>query len=233
MNNTILQLKVKQRLNKLASSDYDNIECWKITEAFNKAQLDWCRRNLHGINALQEGDEQSTRRIDDFQVILTSSPLTLLKKDGYYESSTIPDDYFQWKRVSMKGKNDCCEERPFVVYQVEEANLDLILRDENMKPSFDWAETVATIKSNKIQIYTNNEFEISSAKLVYYRFPVQIEIVDCENPYTGVVSTIEIPCEFKDDVTEVLIDEAVKILAGDIEAFNQRQIAEGRVEQNN
>ena len=26
MNNTVIQLKIKQRLNKLASSDYDNIE---------------------------------------------------------------------------------------------------------------------------------------------------------------------------------------------------------------
>ena len=63
MNNTALQLKIKQRLNKLASNDYDNIECWQIVEAFNKAQLDWCRRNLHGLNVLQEGDEESTRRI--------------------------------------------------------------------------------------------------------------------------------------------------------------------------
>lgn len=30
MDNNTLQIKIKQRLNKLASSDYDNIECWKI-----------------------------------------------------------------------------------------------------------------------------------------------------------------------------------------------------------
>ena len=37
MNNATIQLKVQQRLNKLASQDYDNIECWQIVEAFNKA----------------------------------------------------------------------------------------------------------------------------------------------------------------------------------------------------
>ena len=61
LNSTIL-LKVKQRLNKLASNDYDNIQDWQIVEAFNKGQVDWCRRNLHGTNLKQEGDEQSTAR---------------------------------------------------------------------------------------------------------------------------------------------------------------------------
>jgi hypothetical protein len=39
MNNATIQLKIQQRLNKLASSDYDNIECWQIVEAFNKGQV--------------------------------------------------------------------------------------------------------------------------------------------------------------------------------------------------
>jgi len=57
MNNATLQLKLKQRLNKLDSQDYDNIEPWQMIEAFNKAQLEWCRRNLHGNNPYKEGDE--------------------------------------------------------------------------------------------------------------------------------------------------------------------------------
>ncbi len=52
MTNAALQLKIKQRLNKLASNDYDNIECWQIVEAFNKAQVEWVRRQLHGNNLL-------------------------------------------------------------------------------------------------------------------------------------------------------------------------------------
>ena len=50
MDNNTLQLKIKQRLNKLASFDFDNLECWQMIEAFNKAQVSWCRRQLHGTN---------------------------------------------------------------------------------------------------------------------------------------------------------------------------------------
>lgn len=238
MNNSTLQLKIKQRLNKLASNDYDNIECWQIVEAFNKAQVDWCRRNLHGINTLQEGDEESTRRIDDLQVLLTTVTLAASKKDKYYEVPAIPGDYFQYKRVSVTGKNDCCNDRPFVVYLAEQANVDQLLRDENKKPNFEWAETFATFRNNALQIYTNNEFDISKINLTYYRQPVRIQIVNCVDPYLStaalpVISAVEVPCEFKDDIVELFIDETVKILAGDIESFNQYQRAQQSVEGNN
>ena len=99
MNNATIQLKIKQRLNKIASLDYDNIECWQIVEAFNKGQVAWCRRNLHGLNVKQTGDEQSKRRIDDLQILLKEEVINLSKRDLYYESSLIlPGDYMEWKR---------------------------------------------------------------------------------------------------------------------------------------
>ena len=39
LNSTII-IKVKQRLNKLDSQDYDNLETWQIIEAFNKGQVE-------------------------------------------------------------------------------------------------------------------------------------------------------------------------------------------------
>jgi hypothetical protein len=80
MLNSTITIKIKQRLNKLDSQDYDNLECWQIVEGFNKAQVEWTRRQLHGINILKEGDEQSTRRKDDLQVLLTSLLLMHLMK---------------------------------------------------------------------------------------------------------------------------------------------------------
>lgn len=234
MDNATIQLKVKQRLNKLDSNDYDNIECWQIVEAFNKGQVAWCRRNLHGLNVKQTGDEQSKRRIDDLQIILSEVPITLDKKDGYYESVGLPANYFEWKRVSGKAINDCCNDpRRMVIYLAEEANVDELLRDKNKQPNFDWGETFCTLKDGNLRIYTNNEFDIPDASLSYYRQPRRIEITGCSNPYTLQTSTVDVECEFKDDIIELFIDEAAKILAGDIESFNQAQTAGQQVEGNN
>jgi len=220
MLNSTITIKIKQRINKLDSQDFDNIECWQIVEAFNKAQVEWSRRQLHGINIVKEGDEQSTRRKDDLQVLLKTIPLTLNEDDIFY-ASQLPEEYLQWKRVDVFAQKDCCNKRRMVVYFVEEANLNLLLRDDSKKPSFEWAETFATLIDNQVNIYTNGEFNIESSDLIYYRQPRKIQIQGCVDPYTTLQSPVNITCEFKDDIIELLIDETVSILAGDIESTSQ------------
>jgi hypothetical protein len=232
MLNSAIEVKVKQRLNKLDSQDYDNLQCWQIVEAFNKAQVEWVRRQLHGINLVKEGDEQSTRRKDDLQVLL--SPLTLnpLKRESYFQCN-IPGDYLQWKRIDTFAKKDCCDKRRMAVYLAEEGNLTQLLRDKSKQPSFEWGETFATLINNTIHIYTNDEFDVESASLVYYRQPRKVQFLNCSDPYTGVASTADIECELKDDIIELIIDEAVSLLAGDIESGNQFSRGTQGAERNN
>ena len=232
MLNSTITIKIKQRINKLDSNDYDNIECWQIVESFNKAQVEWTRRQLHGINQVREGDEQSTRRKDDLQVLLNTYSLPLVNKEYYYAGS-MPDEYLQWKRVDVYAKKDCCEKRRMTVYLAEEGNLNQLLRDVNKRPDFIWAETFATLKGDNVNIYTNNDFDVESADLVYYRQPIKIQIQGCVDPYTSVESQTEVLCEFKDDIVELIIDEAVAILAGDIESGNQFSRGTEQAERNN
>ena len=69
--------------------------------------------------------------------------------------------------------------------------------------------------------------------LTYYRRPRYIQILDCTNPYTGETSIEEIECEFKDDIVEVILDEAASILAGDMENFTQYTREQQSAERNN
>jgi len=234
MLNATIQLKVMQRLNKLASQDYDNIPCWQVVEAFNKGQVQWCRRQLAGTNILRQGDEQSKRRIDDLQPLLSIYPLVFTVFPLYVESNVLPGDYMEFKRLNLMGTSDCCPDPvPMIAYLAEEANVPNLLRDELKKPSLDWAETFMTLMGNKVRVYTNGEFSVAPTELYYYRKPVPIEIAGCSNPYNGLVSAADVLCEFKDDVVEVLIDEAVAILAGDIESMNQYSRETDNAERNN
>ena len=234
MQNSVLTIKIKQRLNKLDSQDYDNIECWQVVESFNKAQVEWTRRQLHGINIVKEGDEQSTRRIDDLQVLLNNTTLSLDKHDHMFTAANLPGDYLQWKRIDAFANSDCCDvKRRMVVYLAEEANVNNLLRDVAKRPSFEWGETFATLINNKLNVYTDNTFTINNANLVYYRQPVKIQIQNCVDPYTGVASITNVQCEFKDDIIEVIIDEAASILAGDIESGNQFSRGTETAERNN
>ena len=347
MNNSTLQIKFKQRLNKLASNDYDNIECWQIVETFNKAQISWCRRQLHGTNQFGEGDEQSKKRVDDLQILLKTLPLTGVDipyddKYGYFRADnfvTIYDsDYLEYKRVETFGiqvwpgtevdapveteiirtpmyeihgdpanytgtdpegwneanatavnyidninnfttipnayqgmefdadgygpivgyeevintiestgesisvppllapgadKERCCRDpRTMTVYLSEVANTDVMLRDPLKNPDFEWCETFCTMQSNQIRIW-RKDFFIMDPKLIYYRKPRRIEIQGCIDPYTSQPAGVDVECEFKDDIVELIIDEAVSIMAGDISDVNTYQRGDNMSEKNN
>jgi hypothetical protein len=217
MTNNLLQIKFKERLNKLASMDYDNIECWQIQEAFNKAQLEWVRRNLQGLNQKKELPEQTTGMIDNVQVLLTQKEfVSLVKRPIYYETELIPSDYLGFVRISASAQSDCCPSRSLSVFLGEEANVEAITGDSFKSPNFEWAETFCTLMGNKVRIYTNGKFDITEAKLSYYRKPLNVGFANCANIDTGGAYTADVECEFKDDIVEIIIDEAVAILAGDI-----------------
>lgn len=235
MDNNTLLIKLKQRLNKLDSQDYDNIECWQFVEAFNKVQLDWCRRTLHGGNMYKEGDEMSKRRIDDLQPLLRELSLTGVVTDQYFEATNFPvNTYLEFKRISTDATSECCPDpRSMTVYLAEEANVTLLLRDPLKDPSFEWGETFCTFLGNKIRIYRKPDFNIVNPVLTYYQKPTYIQIQGCVDPYTGVVSATNVPCQFKDDLVEVLLDDTVSLIAGDIENIYQQQRGQGSAERNN
>ncbi len=239
MLNQTIQIKVQQRLNKLASSDFDDIPCWQVVEAFNKGQVEWCRRQLAGTNILQQGDEESERRIDDLNILLKSKTLTMTHHTLFDESQSLTlftgDDYMAFKRLEVYASSECCKDpRLMVIYLVEEANAINYLTDDDKKPSFEWGETFATIVGRKIRIYTGGTFQVDKASLMYYKQPRRIVIQGCADPYTGVVNApANIIPEFKDDICELLVDEAASILAGDMENFNQVTRESQNAEHNN
>jgi hypothetical protein len=220
MKNNLIRIKFKNRLNKGASNDYDNFECWQLSEAFNKEQRDWVRNQIHGKNLEKEGDEQSKMRIDDLQILLSRVPLKGINKGSYFETTILPRNYGYFKRISIHGySKDCKKPQKIGVTLVEEANVDQYLMDEIRSPSFEWRETFATLIGNRIKIYTNNEFTVVEPELIYYRLPKSISFIDCVDTEGNVIPESE--CEFKDDIAELIAERAAATLASDIESMNQ------------
>ena len=54
-----------------------------------------------------------------------------------------------------------------------------------------------------------------------------------KDPCTGIESVINVDCEFKDDLVEVMLDDAAAIIAGDIENIYQQQRGTQAAERNN
>jgi hypothetical protein len=227
--------QVKEKLNKADSGDYDNMQETKILTAYNEGRLDWLRRNLTGMNLRKEGDEASKRRMTDYSVITTlPEELQIAKKDGYYLTQKLSDQYFEFRRLILTAKNACCENtREMVCYLVGESNVSIYHRSKDQKPSYQWGETYCTMNDHRLVIYTNDEFEIEKAELVYYRYPKTVTKQGVYDLESGAFATQTVGCEFKKDLVKLFILEAVKIISGNIESFNTNQISSSQVEENN
>lgn len=234
MNNQLLQVKFRSRLNKGDSQDYGNIECWQIAEAFNKAMDAWVSRQLEGINQTHSTAEGSIRSIDKLQVIMKDSPLTMTAStDGLYWEATLPADYTEWSRISANAVAQCCPPRKLKIFLGENADLDFALLDKNKRPSFEWAETFAIVIGSSIRIYSNNCFTIDSPVLSYYRRANHIQIAGCVNPDTGAVAGTDVECEFPNNVTETILDEAAAIVANDMDNYMKQQDLNANAEHSN
>lgn len=232
MKTDIVRLKLRQRLNKASSQKYNSIECYHEREAVNKALLEWTRRQIHGINLTKEGDEETTMRVDDLQILLDSENLSSTKQDLYYKSEIFPKNYGWFKTILVYGKKDKCgEELISDLHHIEEANINDWLNDWSKKPSFEFRQAFYTLSGNTVKVYTNNEFEITKIKLIYYRLPAQFDILDCEHADKSMGLNKDI--EFKDDVAELIIDEAAAIIAADIENVLAFEATSKRKEENN
>lgn len=144
----------------------------------------------------------------------------------------IPGNYLYFKSLNAQSKTECCPERWMSCYLAEVADVSNLLVDPFRKPSAEWGETFATMQGNRYRIYHNNEFDVANPRLTYYRIPRKVSFFNCVDPETGAPGA-NVECEFKDDIAEMIIDEAASILAGDIELFNQYQRTKTNAQINN
>ena len=120
--------KIDIRLNKQATADYDNLWAFNKGEAFNKAVIEWVRKQKHGKNQTQEGDEETDVRVDDLQVLLKTEDLTVRDKGLFAQSSKIPPDYLFFKRLTPSVSKGSCANVTITSYLKEEANVDILVK---------------------------------------------------------------------------------------------------------
>ena len=224
--------KLEYRLNKSNSNAYANVDELAMVEAINKAQLEWVRRQLKGSNSTRDQGEESLTRVDDLQVLLKTEPLSVRSSDLYCQTDTLPSNYGWFNGVLVYAKKgECTGQLMQDVHHIEESNANNWLSDENKKPDFEFRQCFYTLANNRLKVYTNNEFKIEKVLLTYYRKPVHFDIEGLIYPDESLGTNI--PLEFKDDVIELIIDEAVTIIAADIEHASALTTANQRKENNN
>jgi hypothetical protein len=158
-------LSLREIVNRSNTNDNISLDNIRAINLLNQAQLKYLKERI------ENKSDENIRRV---QVFLKSSDLKSPKKRGDRVSFTLPSDYFEFSNVVPTGEKDKCKSK-LLAWEAKSENINLLLEDENSKPSFYWGECFFTISNNTILFYTDG-FDIPNIEMIYYRKPKKIDI---------------------------------------------------------
>lgn len=113
--------------------------------------------------------------VDDYKV--SSSTFHLDHQDF-----PLPENYFDFSNAYALASKGECKKQKIDLFEIKDENRNNIMTDEFSKPSFKFREAPFNIASDKIKVYTAKDFSVDDLILSYYRYPVQIGLVNPEDP---------------------------------------------------
>jgi len=212
---------IDQRLNKLASNAHQQIPLEDKILAINSGQNILILRKVDGNNIYKIGLDGFKKRYQDLQFLVENPedhPLTPVLTDKYlnkYIASTVslsPEFMFYVDSYVIADKGDCKDR---VIYTnadlVKHADITLLLKDSNFKPSFEYQETIIDISQDELHVYTDGTFTPKTLYTSYIRYPKKVDKAGYEN-FDGTPSTDQ-DCELEAYLKDELLDIIVENLA--------------------
>ena len=195
---TIEEVKERYQIKAEKNGTNDNIttDNYRFCLNFNESQNKFL--TLH----LQNRGIDDVRYIQKFLVLDKNiSPTNTSENKVNFK---LPENYFDLSSARAKAQSNSCQDLLELV-EIQTENLNEIMFNEFLKPSFDWREAPYTINSDQLSIYKDN-FTIDSLLLNYYRYPNQIKLQDPENPESDFDSTeIEWDDKSLDDIISLMV----------------------------
>ncbi len=216
-----LLYKIDQRLNKLSSFDHQSIQLEDKILALNEASIKLVKKKIGQNNVYKIGLDGFKKRYQDLQFLIENPedhPLPLVLGDPIMHkyiadvSSISPEFMFYIDAYVLADKGNC-EDRVLVCNPdlVKHADIQLLLRDSNFKPSFEYQETIIDISSDELHVYSDGTFTPKELFLTYLRYPVKIDKAGYVH-FDGTDSA-DVNSEFEEYLEDELLDLTVENLA--------------------
>lgn len=209
------------RLNKLASNDHQSIPVENKILVLRKAIISLIIKKVDPNNPLHLGFDANRKRYHDLQVLVEKAEDHVLElevidenknKYGAQIESLYPKLMFLIGGYIIADKGECKDR--VVVLDVDiakHADIDILLKNSNYTPSFEYQETISTLSGNTLEVYTDGTFTPKEAYITYIRYPDEIDYEGYED-FEGNPSQI-IDSELPDYLEDEILDIAVESLA--------------------
>lgn len=225
IDETLYRLKLKY--DKLDTQQRFNLSIPQYILFLNEAQRRVVNRKYSKDNIYKLGFQEMQKRVRELQKlvkpteILPATAIDIYTYSADLTSLTYPLLYIN--RGQSVGVHEGCTTlgENLDNREVLDNDLNHILRDEHLKPSYNFREVPVGYRDDKIYVYSDGTFTIQSVKIDGIREP---KLMD-KAGYTHFDSTASVnqDCELPDYVVDEIIDETVILLSSPIEANNLLQ----------
>jgi hypothetical protein len=225
------------KLNKLASNIHQDIPLENKIIALNEAQIKLIKQKLSTNNVHRLGLDAFKKRYEDLQILVEPHKSIKITKDNnsknnryYSEIKDLSPKYMFFIDAFILADKTPCKDRQINLRMIKHADLQTLVNNNHYKPSFEYQETLSTISTDKIDVYTDGTFEPKSAHISYIRYPKKIDKEGYIN-FDGEASENQ-DCELPEFLQDELIDLAVQELALSTENIPAAQASGQRIQTN-
>lgn len=225
----------KLTINKVNRQDNIDIPIEDIMVYLNKAQVSWVKTKLNPNNVYRVGYDSIRKRIDDLQILKQSNVLLkpIKTNDLFHLGFDCPlkdavNYMFYISSYAIAKQNKCSV--PLNIDLIRHGELTTKYLDDNFTPSFEWRNTLATLGSDNLTVYTNGKFTVDQVYITYLRLPLNIDVQGYVK-FDGSNSANQ-NCELPEYAKSDIVDLAVKFAAQSNDNQAQAVFAEDRLTKN-
>lgn len=188
-----------QKVEKNGTNDGISTDRGRFINIFNESQNKWIESKL------QRRGVDDVRYIEKFLIL--DKKISDSSKTFDRQNFTLPKNYLDLADVRAKAIKEKCSDY-IELYEARTENLNTLLHNENSKPSFKWRESFYTVNNNTVSIYFD-DFSLEYILLNYYRYPLQISLINPDDPESEFNEQIIIEWDEKN------LDRIISICAGE------------------
>ncbi len=216
-----LLYELDQRLNKLSTNAHQEIPEEDKLIALNNNQTKLIKIKIDTNNVYKLGLDAFKKRYQDLQFLVENyedHPLTLTLTDTYLHKyitqvgDLTPKFMFYLDSYVIADKGNC-KDRVIVCNPelIKHTDIQLLLKNNNLKPSFEYQESIVDISSDELHFYTDGTFTPKTLYLSYLRYPKDMD--KAGYIHLDGTASVDQDCELEAYLKDELLDLTTQQLA--------------------
>ena len=163
---------------------------------------------------LDKKNEDDIRYLE--KILVSDYPITSSESKEDYQKFNLPKDYFDLSSAYAKATKGVCQNQKVFLFEIKDDDKGEIMQDEFNKPSFEAREAPFHITSGTVKLY-KEDFTFTSLYLSYYRYPIQIKLLDEQDPES------DFDGDFNPEFDDKFVDRIISLASGEFELNNESQ----------